>query len=460
MRVTVIGLNYSPEPTGIGVYTAGLSEALAASGHPVTVITGNPHYPQWRIYDGYGSHKREDGREHDREKIRGVNVTRVRHGVPKQPRLLNRLGMELSFGIRAVFSKWDRPDVAVLVTPALFSVGVAMLRARLFRINTCIWVQDIYTLGVSESGTGGHLATWLLRRIERSILRSANTVIVIHERFKRYLVEEMAIDSDSVEVVRNWCHTDFSNGNHREEVRAAHGWKSDDIVVLHAGNMGAKQALENVVYASEIAERRGSRVRFVLLGNGNKRHQLEALGGNRRLVFIDPLPEEAFQATLSAADILLVNERPGLTEMCVPSKLTTYFNTGLPVVAATDESSVTADELALAGGGVRVNAAVPGDLVDAAEMLGGDAESSAAYGAAGRKFSADFLSSDAAIGRFRRILEKGAADGGVRRNRLARPILTGATDAIEPKRSGNGQPGTNGHQLTTIDLNSTGGPSW
>ena len=433
MKVTIIGLNYSPEPTGIAVYTAGLSEALAATGHPVAVITGNPHYPQWRIYDGYGGHNRADGREHEHERIRGVNVTRVPHGVPSKPRLWNRLGLELSFGIRAVFSKWDKPDVAVLVTPALFSVGAAMLRARLVHTKTCIWVQDIYSLGVSESGTGGHLATWLLRGIERSILRSANTVVVIHERFKRYLVEEMAIDADSVEVVRNWCHTGYPNGDRREEVRTTRGWKSDDIVVLHAGNMGAKQALENVVHASKIAEQRGSKVRFVLLGDGNKRHQLEAMGVNRRLEFIDPLPEEAFQATLSAADILLVNERPGLTEMCVPSKLTTYFNTGLPVIAATDESSVTADELALAGGGIRINAAVPGDLVDAAEKLGRDAESSAAYGAAGRRFSAGFLSSDATISRFRRILEQGACDSGVERGRLARPFPTGATDAVEPK---------------------------
>ena len=411
MRVTFIGLNYSPEPTGIAVYTAGLAEALADTGHPVTVITGYPHYPQWRIYDGYGGHNRL----HGCETIQGVSVARVPHGVPSQPRLWNRLGMELGFGIRALFSKWDKPDVAVLVTPALFSVGAAMLRARLGRTRTCIWVQDIYSLGVSESGTGGRLATWLLRRIERSILRSASTVVVIHERFKRYLVEELDIDCDSVEVVRNWCHTDYLTGFGRDEVRTSRGWKADDIVVLHAGNMGAKQALENVVHASRIAEERGSRVRFVLLGDGNQRHQLEAMGGNRRIEFIDPLPEGAFQATLSAADILLVNERPGLTEMSVPSKLTTYFNTGLPVIAATDASCVTADELNLAGGGVRVNAAAPGELVDAAERLGVDSEASAAYGAAGRRFSADFLSAESSLGRFRRILEQGVsrADGGV-----------------------------------------------
>ena len=32
--------------------------------------------------------------------------------------------------------------------------------------------------------------------------------------------------------------------------RAAHGWSHDEVVVLHAGNVGYKQGLENVVEAA------------------------------------------------------------------------------------------------------------------------------------------------------------------------------------------------------------------
>ena len=53
MRVLIIGINYSPELTGIGPYTAGLAEHLASRGDDVTVITGLPHYPDWRIAAGY-----------------------------------------------------------------------------------------------------------------------------------------------------------------------------------------------------------------------------------------------------------------------------------------------------------------------------------------------------------------------------------------------------------------------
>ena len=41
-RVLIIGLNYAPEPVGIGPYTQGLAEALAGQGAAVEVIAGQP----------------------------------------------------------------------------------------------------------------------------------------------------------------------------------------------------------------------------------------------------------------------------------------------------------------------------------------------------------------------------------------------------------------------------------
>ena len=53
MKLLIVGLNYAPEPVGIGPYTAGLAEAMARRGHRVEVIAGKPYYPQWRSYPGF-----------------------------------------------------------------------------------------------------------------------------------------------------------------------------------------------------------------------------------------------------------------------------------------------------------------------------------------------------------------------------------------------------------------------
>src|SRR5699024_8670264 len=154
--------------------------------------------------------------------------------------------------------------------------------------------------------------------------------------------------------------------------------------VLHAGNMGAKQGLENVVAAARLATDRDLPVRFVLLGDGHRRQDLQrAATGEPRVQFLDPVPDAEFAVTLAAADVLLVNELPGLTEMSVPSKLTSYFATGLPVLGAVDPGSTTAEELVAAGAAPTVPAGDPAALVTAVERLRDDPELCRRLGAAG-----------------------------------------------------------------------------
>jgi glycosyltransferase involved in cell wall biosynthesis len=182
------------------------------------------------------------------------------------------------------------------------------------------------------------------------------------------------------------------------------GWRDDVTVLLHAGNMGVKQDLGNVVKASRLADQRGEPLLFVLMGNGSERHELEAMGANRCLQIIDPLSSESFPAALCAADALLVNERAGVTEMAVPSKLTSYFASGRPVVAATDAGSVTADEIELSGAGIRVDAEQPDLLLAAALELRKNPQRSARLGANGRAFRDAHLVADASLSAFHRSL--------------------------------------------------------
>lgn len=400
--VLFIGVNYAPEPTGISPYTTGMAEGLAGRGHDVSVITSYPHYPWWRVPE---EHRQLPARSESD----GVRVRRLRHYVPQRPSTLRRALFELSFGVRALFTKWGSPDVVVVVSPALLASRLVAVRARLQGIPLVTWVQDIYTLGVGQAsnGTGGRL----ISRVERSLTDCSERVVVIHDRFRSMFVEGLGT-SRPIDVVRNWSHVPEVGDARRAQTRRRMGWADDEIIVLHAGAMGAKQGLENVVHAAREATRRGSRIRFVLLGDGNQRAHLESLGADPRLDFVDPLPDDRFLDTLAAADVLLANERPGLTEMSVPSKLTTYFATGLPVVAAVDASSTTSDEVLAAGAGPVVGAGDPGALLDAIEQLAARPDIAAGYGASGRAYRAAHLTPSAALDAFESTLRAAVQTAG------------------------------------------------
>lgn len=388
MRITIAGINYLPETTGIAPYTTGAAEGLTELGHDVTVLTGYPHYPQWRIAAGYTGSTR-------RERINGIKVKRLRHPVPTHGGVVARSVMEVWFGLRATWSSWFNAEVILAVTPALLSTALVVARARLTHRPSVVWVQDIYTLSATQTGLAARISG-LVGRIESAALRNADQVVVIHDRFKSFVTTELGVDPDRVQVVRNWTHLSGSAGHRDPERRRRLGWEPDQIIVLHAGNMGAKQNLENVVRASQLAAEASSPVRFVLMGDGHRRPALEAMGTNSQLQFLDPVDSADFAATLASADILLVNELPGMTEMSVPSKLTSYFHSGRPVLAAVDAGSVTADELAAAAAGVRVDPDDPAALLAAAEALAEDSAQLAQFGAAGQEYCRRVLSASQA----------------------------------------------------------------
>lgn len=389
-----MGLNYAPEPTGIAPYTTALAEGLSARGARVRVLTGFPHYPEWRVRAGYR------GRT-IREEINGIPVTRLRHRVPRRPRLLSRAHMELSFGARAVLRRWGDVDVVLAVSPALFATLLVVVKARLTGRRVGVWVQDLYGRGLDEVQGSASSAGRALRAVEGWTLRRATGVVVIHERFRACVVEELGVPPERVQIIRNWSHVTIPATTDRTAVRRRFGWGDDEVIALHAGNMGLKQDLENVVAAARMADRTGSPVRFVLLGHGNRRADLEeAAAGVRHISFMDPLPEGEFVEALRAADALLVNELPGVRGMSVPSKLTSYFAAAVPVVAAVECDSATADEIASSGAGLRIDSGDPMALLAAVERAAADAASAQRHAAAGPAYARDVLGEDPALEAF------------------------------------------------------------
>ncbi|MDJ0105534.1 glycosyltransferase family 4 protein [Rhodococcus erythropolis] len=393
LNITILGINYAPETTGIAPYMTDLAESLGERGHEVHVVTGYPHYPAWEIDASY------QGRSID-EVVNGVHVHRRRHFVPNPPNALGRIKMELSFGARAASSGWNTPDVIVCTSPALLATAMVLGRARLTpkRPAIGVWVHDLYGQGVVETGAMTGRSARATSKLEAAVVKSADGIAVVHDRFVDHVVNELHVPRERVTVVRNWTHVAPIDVDDLTAARTRFGWSPDETVVLHTGNMGVKQGLENVVEAARLADEQNLPIRFVLVGDGNQRPNLEAAAvGVNRIDFVRPLDDQDFRTAMAAADVLLVNEAPGIVGMAVPSKLTSYFSSGTPIVAATDVASTTADEIRASGAGVVTQNGDPAGLLTAALQLAGDAETSARLGAAGVRYCATAVGKTASI---------------------------------------------------------------
>jgi colanic acid biosynthesis glycosyl transferase WcaI len=52
-RVLIYGIDYAPEPTGVGRFTGELGSYLAQQGFEMDVVAATPHYPGWAVQSGY-----------------------------------------------------------------------------------------------------------------------------------------------------------------------------------------------------------------------------------------------------------------------------------------------------------------------------------------------------------------------------------------------------------------------
>ncbi|CDJ99626.1 Glycosyl transferase, group 1 [Microbacterium sp. C448] len=409
--ISLLSLHFPPEPTGNAPYTGALAYGLSNLGHKVTANVGHPHYPEWKIRAGYGQWKRV-------ELDRDVEVRRRLHFVPRPPRGLRRLVSEFSFGARLFFGRWGGAPVVVAASPSMFSTALVALRVHLTpgRPALIIWVQDIYTLGLAETGEGGGLVGSITKWTESRTLRAADRVVTIHDRFAEYVIHELGVSPERSAVIRNWTHLRPSAPLSGTESKSELAWPLDKVLAVHTGNMGAKQGLENIVDAARLADEANAPIHFILVGDGGERAGLEARAlGIERLTFVDPLDDDDYRRALAAADILLVNEKPGVSEMAVPSKLTSYFDAGRPIVAATDTEGITATEISAAHAGIVVPAGHPQELLGAALSLGNDKDMSAKFGANGRAYRERVLDQSVAIERWSHLVAEAASERRKRR---------------------------------------------
>lgn len=380
-RVLIVGINYWPEETGVAPYTTGLAEHLHATGAEVDVLTGMPHYPEWKVPAPYA------GRLRSTETRHGIQIRRLRTYVPKQQDALRRIGYEIGFLANGIVpSGIDRPDVIIGVVPSLSGAALAATIARRCGVPYGLIFQDLIGAAALQSGIrGGKRVAKVTRNLEGRLARGAKRIAVISPGFVAYL-EDLGVPCDRLVHIRNWSHLPQPTGD-RDASRARLGWRPDDIVVLHAGSIGNKQGLDNVVDAARQATSILPNARFVFMGDGNQRAALVDRAANLPNVdFIPPCDRADLPDILAAASILLVNERASVSDMSLPSKLTSYLVAGRPIVAAVPLEGYTARETDASEAGLVVPPEDPAALLDAIVSLGGDPTRCRQLGGAGLRY--------------------------------------------------------------------------
>jgi putative colanic acid biosynthesis glycosyltransferase WcaI len=352
LRILVVTGCYAPDSTGIAPLNTELCEYLVARGHEVTVATGLPHYPEWRVP---ASHR---GRFAIREKRAGVAVRRHWIWVPARRTPLRRIAFDTSVGFAAGLSSMTvrNVDVVLGISPPLQAGFAAWAIAKRRGVPFVLQIKDLVPdLAVSLGMLRNRAAIGCARALEHFLYRRADGILVICDGFREHVLRA-GVPAQRIAVVPDWVDTEFIHPRvSGAEFRRAHALDRQ-FVVLHIGNMGTKQKLDIVL---EAAARLGAARDIVLClaGDGADRPRLESLARSRGLPNVRFLPlaaRAALPGMLAAADVLLLNQSAAVGDTVIPSKLLTYLAAGRPIIAAAQSGSQATRTVQFAGGGIIV----------------------------------------------------------------------------------------------------------
>lgn len=330
-KITIIGINYFPEDTAIGLYTSQLADFLNENNIEVTVITGFPYYPAWRINKEYISKK-----TFFKEDINGIKVLRYKQYVPKKPSFIKRIIHLVDFSIGTFFNilKVKNTDVVLCIVPFIGSVFLGKILSKLRRAQLWVHIQDFEFDAVSDSNlienkTNEGFVFKRLFWVEKKLLNSSDLLSTISSSMISKLNNKVTKSDIIQKLLPNWVDSSFIKP---EEYSTHEFLKSSKFKILYSGNIGEKQDWEFFIKFVKLLEPIED-IEIIIVGNGSKRVWLEEkLLDLDNIYFYSPVQYSELSNLLCSADLHILFQKNNVIDTVMPSKILAMMSSKKPSI--------------------------------------------------------------------------------------------------------------------------------
>ena len=310
--------NFPPEVNAPASRTFEHAREWVRNGARVTVITGNPNFPEGRLMAGYRNRLRPQ-----RETVEGIEVIRVWSYISANEGFAKRVADYVSFATMAFFAGLRvKTDVIVATSPQFFTswAGWALSKVKrrpwVFELRD-LWPESIVAVGAMKPGK----LLSFLEKIELGLYRDADLVIPVTDAFKTNLVAR-SIPADKIKVVTNGVAMEQFSERPKNEALLARLGLTGKTVVAYIGTHGSAHALDFIVESAAYAD---PRFHFLFVGAGAEKARVVARAkalGLANCTFVDPVPKAEVVDYVASCDIMLVPLRKSDTfKTVIPSKI-------------------------------------------------------------------------------------------------------------------------------------------
>ena len=403
-KITIIGINYFPEDTAIGLYTSQLAGFLHKNDIEVTVVTGFPYYPSWRINKEYASKTTffEDN-------INGIKVFRYKQYVPKKPTFIKRIFHLVDFSIGSFFNllKVKKTDVVLCIVPFIGSVLLGKLLSKMRGAKLWIHIQDFEFDAVTDSNlidekSEKNFIFRILFYLESKLFNSADLLSTISTSMVKKLTGKTKIAAEK-KLLPNWVDPNFILPKEHKK----HSYlKSEKFKILYSGNIGEKQDWDFFIkFAKELEKEKD--VQIIVVGNGSKRYWLEEkLLDLENIWFYNPVAYSELSDLLCSADLHILFQKVNVIDTVMPSKILAMMASEKPSLITGSFKSEVAKVLNESNGGKFFETNNTQDVLQYVYELKSDKTLINKYGMNARKYIVEEFSKDKILNQFLKTFRK------------------------------------------------------
>lgn len=327
MKILVVTQYFWPENFRIN----DLCQQFVNDGHQVTVLTGEPNYPDGKLYKDYINNKSEYDTFEGCEIIRAPIIPR---GNSHLKLILNYISFVVSGCLTALFRmknhNFDKIFVCQLspVTSAL----PAVFYGKLFKVPIYMWVLDLWPDSLSDAGNiDNKLLNKIFGSLTQFIYSSCETVLAQSNTINN-VIKERSPDT-KVKTLYNWSEDFFS-----KTCTSSYRISDNSKTILFAGNVGESQNLEHIIYCFSKALKYELSLKFYIAGDGrnlkNCRLLVEELNIENSVLFLGSLPLEDMPALYASVDFCLVTLKKNFAfSLTLPGKVQSYMAASKPIIS-------------------------------------------------------------------------------------------------------------------------------
>ena len=402
-KLTIIGINYYPEDTAIGLYTSQLAEYFNDENIEVSILTGFPYYPSWEINEIY-----KNKSWFYQENINGIQVFRYKQYVPKTPTFFKRIIhlLDFTFGTFINLFKIKEADVVLCIVPFTSTIFLGKILSKLKKAKLWVHIQDFEFDAASDSDliekkakTSVFFKT--LFWIEEKLLKTADIRSTISLSMLRKL-ESKSFDKRSV-LLPNWVDVDNINP---EQAKTHRYLNSKAFKILYSGNIGEKQDW-NFFLEFAKSVRLNLNIGIIIIGDGSKRAWLEKkIIDFNNVVLHSPVAYNELSDLLCSADLHILFQKVDVIDTVMPSKILAMMASQKPSLITGSLNSEVATIIEKSKSGAYFYSKDLSKVTEFVESLEKDKILGKEYGINARKYVSEHFSKVEVLKQFKETIVK------------------------------------------------------